>query len=198
MKPLKFLSEFVRRPKNTGAVAPSSSALARVIADQIGLDRADLVLEYGPGSGAFTDTILRRAPGEADFLAIENNDRMVELFREQHPEAPVANASIADAPELLRERGHDPGDVDCIVSGLPWAAFDEELQDELLGTTVDILSPGGSFATFAYIHGLYLPAGRRFRNKLESNFDRVETSRIVWRNLPPALVYRCTAPHSDS
>lgn len=191
MKPLKFLTEFVRKPKNTGAIAPSSSALAEVIVDEIELEDADLVLEYGPGSGAFTESILERAREDADFLAIENNDRMVDLFREQHPDVSVANDSIAEAPALLRERGWEPGDVDCIVSGLPWAAFDEELQETLLKTTVDILQPGGWFATFAYIHGLYLPAGRRFREKLESLFERVETSRIVWRNLPPALVYRC-------
>jgi hypothetical protein len=37
-----------------------------------------------------------------------------------------------------------------------------------------------------------LPAGRRFTVLLEETFaGAVERSPIVWKNLPPALVYRC-------
>ena len=53
------------------------------------------------------------------------------------------------------------------------------------------LSPGGHFATFAYLQGLLLPAGMRFAGLLEDSFGSVQRSRTVWRNLPPAFVYRC-------
>jgi phosphatidylethanolamine/phosphatidyl-N-methylethanolamine N-methyltransferase len=39
-----------------------------------------------------------------------------------------------------------------------------------------------------------LPAGRRFRRTLEQRFERVEARPIVWRNAPPALVYRAAGP----
>ena len=54
-----------------------------------------------------------------------------------------------------------------------------------------VLKPGGQFVTFAYLQGLLLPAGRRFRAKLKRSFSDVTKSKIVWRNLPPAFVYRC-------
>ena len=45
--------------------------------------------------------------------------------------------------------------------------------------------------TFAYVHGAGLPWGRSFRRLLERSFSEVRTSPVVWRNLPPAIVYRC-------
>jgi phospholipid N-methyltransferase len=189
---ISFLSEFIRRPKNTGAVAPSSRWLAETIVEDIGLETASLVVEYGPGTGAFTGKILESIGADADFIAIENNERMRRRVRDRFPDVDVADASIEDLPKILENRGHAPGDVDAIVSGLPWAAFGESLQDRLLNVTESMLSPRGRFATFAYIHGLLLPAGRRFREKLNQHFGRVSRSSVVWRNLPPAFVYRCS------
>ena len=57
---------------------------------------------------------------------------------------------------------------------------------------VPFRTPGGQFATFAYLQGLLLPAGQRFKDKLAQSFSKVEKSPTVWRNLPPAFVYRCT------
>jgi phosphatidylethanolamine/phosphatidyl-N-methylethanolamine N-methyltransferase len=41
------------------------------------------------------------------------------------------------------------------------------------------------------VHAAWLPASRRFRQRLERHFKRVETTPIVWRNLPPAFVFCC-------
>jgi phosphatidylethanolamine/phosphatidyl-N-methylethanolamine N-methyltransferase len=81
--------------------------------------------------------------------------------------------------------------VDCIVSGLPWASFPDDMQTQYLDAMMTVLKPGGQFVTFAYLQGLLLPAGRRFRRKLDHYFSRVDRSRTVWLNLPPAFVYRC-------
>jgi phospholipid N-methyltransferase len=75
------------------------------------------------------------------------------------------------------------------LSGLPWA-FSRDLQ-RLLRAVVEGLRPGGRFATFAYIPAAHFPPGRRFRALLEASFPRVETTRVVYQNFPPAFVYRC-------
>ena len=54
-----------------------------------------------------------------------------------------------------------------------------------------VLRPGGQFVTFAYHAGTLLPAGRRFKKLLPRYFSSVEKSPTVWRNAPPAFVYRC-------
>ena len=78
---------------------------------------------------------------------------------------------------------------DVIVSGLPWTAFPRELQMAILDNVLPHLAPGGCFATFAYWGFHQLPSGRQFRHLLHENLPGVETSRVVWANMPPAFVY---------
>lgn len=186
---LRFFLHFLRNPRQVGAVAPSSTRLARVITDGIGLEQAAAIVEYGPGTGAFTRTILeRKAPG-ARYVAVEHNPALAAHFRERFPGAALVEGSVADLPEHLPRLGI--ASVDCIVSGLPWAAFDPALQDRLLGVTREVLRPGGAFATFAYLQGLLLSSGQRFRQRLGDSFATVSRTPTVWLNLPPAFVYRC-------
>jgi len=45
--------------------------------------------------------------------------------------------------------------------------------------------------TFTYVTSLALSSGKRFRSFLERSFGRVRLSPVIWRNLPPAIVYDC-------
>ena len=56
-------------------------------------------------------------------------------------------------------------------------------------TVQEVLTPGGKFLTFAYLHGLLLPSGTRFKKCLSSRFEKIVETPIIWRNLPPAFVY---------
>jgi phospholipid N-methyltransferase len=82
--------------------------------------------------------------------------------------------------------------ADYIVSGLPWANISPETQDRIMEAVVASLADGGIFTTFAYLHARWLPKARQFRRALEDRFAHVETSPVIWRNLPPAFVYRCS------
>ena len=187
MRPMQFLKQFMCNPTRTGAIAPSSAALADLITDRADLGQASVVIEFGPGTGVFTEKILPLLHEQATFFALELNPDFVAATQARCPEALVYHDSATEAPIYLETHGHTH--CDCIISGLPWAAFGEELQNDLLDTVNDILRPGGRFLTFAYLQGLVLPSGLRFRKKLQSRFSQVRTTRIVWANLPPALVY---------
>jgi phospholipid N-methyltransferase len=76
-----------------------------------------------------------------------------------------------------------------VISGLPWASFPDSLQTAILDNVLTRLRPGGRFATFAYWGFHFLPKGRRFRNLLHSRLTGVESSRVLWANLPPAFIY---------
>jgi phosphatidylethanolamine/phosphatidyl-N-methylethanolamine N-methyltransferase len=186
---LLFLREFVRRPGQTGAIAPSSSYLTAEIVRQAGVRRADTIVEFGPGTGSFTREILRRKKEKAFFVGIEMNPRLVEILHQNLPGANIINDSAENTPAILKK--HHLNEVDCIVSGLPWASFPPQLQDKLLAAAIQSLRPGGRFATFAYLQGLMLPSGQRFRKKLRETFSKVHSGRVIWKNMPAAFVYRC-------
>jgi phospholipid N-methyltransferase len=83
------------------------------------------------------------------------------------------------------------GAVDAIVCGLPWASLPVALQDTIMTGIQRALRPGGVFVTFAYLQGMILPAALALRRRLKSEFARVETTKIIWRNVPPAFAYVC-------
>jgi phospholipid N-methyltransferase len=151
-------------------------------------DRVRIAVEYGPGLGAVTAEIMTRTKGK-DFFVIEKNEAYADRFARNFPHVPLYRDSASNVTSIAAAHGVDH--VDCVISGLPWANFSEETQDEILDAMFEVLPVTGQFTTFAYMHGLALPAGRRFRDKLVSRFEQVERSPVVWRNTPPAVVYHC-------
>lgn len=184
-----FLKTFVAHPGAIGAVWPSSASLADAMVAGIDWRGVDAVLEYGPGTGAFTAQILAAMRPEARLLAIEQNAELAEVMRSKFPQVTVVEDSVEQVRAICDQHGIT--EVQAIVSALPWAAFPEARQTRLLEAMMTVLSPAGEFATFAYPQGLLVPAGRRFRRKLSEFFPSVEKSPTVFRNFPPAFVYRC-------
>ena len=185
---VNFLKEFVTNPQEIGAITPSSDELAAALAGSIDWDRVRVAAEYGPGLGSITAAILERIVDQ-DFFAIELNETYAQALGQQFPELPVYCDSVANIEAIVKTHGVDT--IDAVVSSLPWANFSDALQDELLEATMKVLAPGGQFATFSYVHGLVLKSGLRFREKLEQHFRLVDKSDVVWRSVPPAVVYHC-------
>ncbi|WDZ86597.1 class I SAM-dependent methyltransferase [Micromonospora cathayae] len=187
-----FLREFLRDPFTVAAVAPSGAPLADLVTAPVPRSGDPLVVELGPGTGAFTAAIERRLAGRGHHLAVEVNERFAGLLAARYPGLDVAVADARQLDRVLAQRGHRQADV--IVSGLPWAAFTGSRQDDLLTSVTGALAPDGAFTTFAYSLTGWAPPARRLRRALGDRFEEVVTGRTVWANLPPAFVYFCRRP----
>lgn len=183
---LRFLTAFVREPLTVGALWPSSAALARVVLDSCDFTPGDTVVELGPGTGVFTRCLLDRLRARGRFVAIEINSTNVAVLRRRFPEIEIIHDSAEQLPRYLGRKR-----ADCIVSGLAWGNMLPRAQNRMLAAVLKSLAPGGQFVAFAYVHAVWYPTSLRFRRRLAKHFARVETTSIVWRNLPPAFVYRC-------
>ena len=187
--PLRFLGTFARQPLTVGALWPSSESLSRVVVDSCDLEPGATVVELGAGTGAFTGLLMERMRGRGRFLAVEINSTNAALLRRRFPRCEV----IHDSAENLRD--HLGGrQADCVVSGLAWGTMSPRMQNQILRAILKSLKPGGQFIAFAYVHAAWLPTSLRFRQRLQRHFQRLETTPIVWRNLPPAFVFRCWRP----
>lgn len=180
---------FLRNPVQVGALCPSSRGLCRMMVSHVGMESAGVIVELGPGTGVITREIVQTMPENARFIAIELDETLCGLLRQQFPEITVCNDSAAGIGDILKRYSLPNPNV--VISGLPWANFTPRLQRNILCSVAEHIAPGGYFATFAYLQGLMFPTGQRFRKLLGEVFSEVETSPVIWKNLPPAFVYRC-------
>jgi phosphatidylethanolamine/phosphatidyl-N-methylethanolamine N-methyltransferase len=186
---VRFLREFMFRPGSVGAVSPSSEGLAKKMVEWIDWPEVHAVAEYGPGTGVFTEHILQQMRPGTRLVAVEINPTFAATVRGRFPDVAVHEDSVGNIREICRKEQIEQ--LDAVICGLPWAAFSRKDQLDYLDALTGMLRPGGQFVTFAYLQGLLLPAGQRFKALLRQYFSDVTRSGIAWRNVPPAFVYRC-------
>ncbi|HVY56070.1 MAG TPA: methyltransferase domain-containing protein [Thermodesulfobacteriota bacterium] len=186
---LKFFTQFIINPARTGAVLPSGDKLCEYMTDLAGLDGVSTVIELGSGTGVITEKIMRKKAENTTFFALEINPAFVEATKTKCPDAVVYQSSAENVMKHLEMHGESG--CDRIISSLPWSTFNGETQQLILDSIYDVLKPGGIFLTYAYVLGVVAPSAWRFKKKIYAKFDKVETSRIVWNNIPPAFIYIC-------
>lgn len=189
----RFLREFLRDPLHTAAVAPSSAALAAAMTQAVPTDGAPTVVELGPGTGAFTAAIAARTAGRGRHVAVERHAEWAALLRERYPHVEVVCGDVGDLAAILRDHGVPPADA--VVSGLPWAAYRAASGRDLHAVIACAMRPDATFTQFAYSWTRrWAPPARAQLAELRGHFADVRIGRTVWRNLPPAVVYRARRP----
>lgn len=185
---VRFLSTFLLEPFTVGSVWPSSETLARRVADSCDIQAGHTVVELGPGTGVVTRQLLRRVQEEGGrrLVGVEINRSSATVLRRVLPGCEVIHGSAEHLPRFFGQSG-----ADCIISGLAWGNMMPRLQNRILAAILRALAPGGQFVGFGYIHAAWYPTTRRFQGRLRERFARVETSPVIWKNLPPAFIYRC-------
>lgn len=182
-----FIKEFITNPFATGAIASSSPELANLITDTASLKRRNTILEIGSGMGIFTKRIYDIMDKSSKFFVIELNPKFARETKKQCPNIEVYNDSATNINKYLSRM--NLGGCDCIISSLPWTAFSNNSQNNLLDSIHASLLPGGIFLTFVYIHSQFMPSGTRFRKKLIEKFGNINKTHTVWKNIPPAFIY---------
>ncbi len=165
-----FLRQFLQSPRTVGAVLPSSTALARAMLAPVDFQSARAVVEFGPGTGAFTREIAPRLAPGCRYLGIELNPTFVRDLTAKFPRLAFVRGSVADLERVLV--AHGIAAIDAIVCGLPWASLPISLQEQVFAAIDRTLAPGGVFATFGYLQSMILPGARSLRQRLAPQLRR--------------------------
>jgi len=168
MKYIKFVKEFLKHPKQVGAIAESSSFLARAMAEHIG--NAVNVVEFGPGTGSVTKEILKRLPADGQLTCLEINPKFCEDLKK------IKDSRLKVINDDVRHFSRYVKNYDCVLSSLPLAVFEKSQRDKIIALS-------GRAKT--YIQFQYTPF---LRPKLKKYFENVEV-KFVPLNIPPAFVY---------
>ena len=175
-----FLRQFLRNPRQISSIAPSSSYLARAMAQGLSGDTGRVV-EFGPGTGSLTEGILAAGVHPEDLTLFELDEQFVTTLRRRFVGVTVLHAPADKAAEHIA-----PG-VGAVVSGLPLLSMPADICAAIVGAAFDILAPGAPFIQFTYGSKPSIPASVVAALGLHA-----EQSAFVWCNLPPARVHRFT------
>ena len=198
-----FLKQFGEQFETTGSLLPSSRFLAKAVTRYLA-QRGDApirVLECGPGTGAFTDQIVRHLRPDDQFDLVELNGAFVDVLNKRFANEPAwqAVADQAEIHQLPLQEFDRPEPYDFIISGLPHVNFPPAVVETITDSYFRLLRPGGTLSYFEY---LYIRPLKKIvtvgatRQKIHA-VDRILASHLqnhrlsrdtVLRNIPPAWV----------
>ncbi|MBK8441135.1 MAG: methyltransferase domain-containing protein [Rhodobacter sp.] len=173
-----FRRRLLQNPRQVSAIAPSSRTLARAMTLGLG-PQTGRVIEFGPGTGRFTEAILDRGVPPENVTLFELDAEFVAHLRKKFPGVTVHQAGAETAAALV-----DPG-VTAVISGLPLLSMPDGLRQAIVGAAFAVLAPRGRYVQFTYGPRPPLPA-----ETISALGLTVNKGHKIWANLPPARVYR--------
>lgn len=176
-----FLREWIAAPSSVAAILPSGPALASSITSELS-ERTGRVLELGPGTGAFTQSMLDRGVCEKNLFLLEYNQTFSSLLARRFPHATVLQMDVADLEALPR---FDGACVDAVVCGLGLLNMRAHQVAAIVRGAFMHLKQGGCMYLFTY--GLKCSVPAHVLDALD--LEAVKIGR-TYRNIPPATTYR--------
>lgn len=156
-----------------------AAAMAREVPPGLGL-----VVELGGGTGSITAGLLQAGIEPAELVIIERDPQLAERLQARFPQCRVLCGDACELPELLARHRVD-GMVKAVVSSLPLLSMPAPERARLLRDVCRLVGTRGPMVQFTYGTGCPVPA----RTLQRGNVRACRISR-VWRNLPPASVWR--------
>jgi phosphatidylethanolamine/phosphatidyl-N-methylethanolamine N-methyltransferase len=176
---MQFIRSWIEKPLSTGAVMPSSKALARTMARYVDVKSSGPVIELGPGTGPVTEALVQHGVDPARLVLVEFNPDFCRLLRTRYPAATVVQGDAYKLRRLLESCVREPAAA--IVSGLPLLTKPLRTRLRLIADAMGLLAPGAPFVQFTYAMVPPIP-------KALSGIKAV-ASDLIWLNLPPARVW---------
>lgn len=183
MNPFIFIFQYFLNPRKIGAVLPSSTYLAKKMVNQIDFQNAKFIVELGPGTGVFTDAIMKRRKQQTVVMLIESNKEFCALLKEKYKNEKNLIIINGSAEEIDKHtKVFNIPYIDYVVSGLPFASLPKSVSSAILIKVKKLLRKNGAFITFQYT--LYK------KGFISQYFKRINVKR-EYRNIPPAYVFSC-------
>jgi phospholipid N-methyltransferase len=144
------------------------------------LARARTVVEFGVGTGVYTEEVLKQLHPEGTFLAFEIDPDLASAVgaRLKDPRLRVINDSAENVEDYLEGEK-----ADYIVSSVPFTSLPADVRRSLLEAARHALAPDGQMLVLQYSTAV-LPY-------LESTFPEIRR-RFSPLNVPPAFLFACS------
>lgn len=175
-----FLKGFIRHPGMVGSVIPTSGVTVDAMLAPVDWANVRLFVEYGPGTGVFTRTILERMRPDAMLIAIDTNADFVRYLHADLDDRRLrtVHGSAVDVRAIIAAHGFARADY--VLSGLPFSTLPDGVGALITQETEAVLRAGGCFLVYQY--------SARIVRTLGGVFDRIDRGMTI-RNVPPCRLF---------
>jgi phosphatidylethanolamine/phosphatidyl-N-methylethanolamine N-methyltransferase len=180
---LFFLKQYLRNPFGTGGVAPSGRQLAKLMVSKLAPQPSEIIVELGPGTGAFTRELLAQGVEPANLILVEFNKEFVKFLNREFPDLRIVGGPAQDLPQLLKTLGQVS--VKKIISGIPLRSMKPAECRQIALAVAAVLEPGGIFVQFSYFKASPVPKAVAAEAGLAG-----QCAGGVLNNVPPAFVWQ--------
>lgn len=206
-----FFKEFMKDPKNMGSMLPSSPWLAKRITALIPPKENNHLppqryLEVGPGTGVFTEEIIKKLRPQDHLDLVDNTPSLCEQLKKQFRHLPNVHIHCMDIQNWQPEHPYD-----AVVSGLPLNNFPPAVVKTILVALKNFVKNNGKLSYFEYWDKFRKVKyawtwNQNNRRNLKQVFQLTKMffvthgidSQREWLNVLPANVRHCKITHETS
>lgn len=186
MSTVNYVKCFLR-DKNVASITPTSPFGVKRVCRRIDFSKAKLIVEYGPGTGVFSEYLLKRLNQSAHLVLIERNPDMFKCLKKKFTDKRVHlyNDSAENVGSLVN--GQLNRKPDYVISGIPFSYLPDTIRQDIVRQTHQVLGENGTFLAYQTFYQkddhLYVHLENFFR-QVRSGFELL--------NIPPMRIYEAT------
>ena len=140
-----------KKGSKVGSITPSSKFLAKKMLENIDFSKDIVIAEFGPGTGVFTEMIIKKMTQNSKLYVFELNPEFIFNLEDKITTNKDVRFICDSASSIKKHlKNEEINEVDYIVSSLPFSLFDDELKEEILESSYDVLKKGGVMTQFQY------------------------------------------------
>jgi len=178
---LKFVGQWLKKPLQTGAIMPSGKELAALIVRDV-VPNKGRVIEFGGGTGAFTQALLDKGVPPEQLEIIEINPDFADGLRARFPSVTIIEASAAVLDDVVAGAA---GSYAFVVSGLPLLSIPKPVREAIVAQAFRLLAADGEMFQFSY--SPRCPISKAVLS--DYNLVAIKSGACP-KNIPPAYVFR--------
>jgi len=180
---LTFFLNFLKKPKEIAAIAPSSKYVINKIINNIDFRKAKTLVEFGPGVGTVTKVILKNLNQDAKLICLEPNLEFCNFLNKNLDDSRLVIINDSADNIDFRLKKLNITIIDYILSSIPFSLIKKDIKKNIIKKTRDSLVKGGKFIVFQQYNW-------HIKKYLDIYFEKISTV-VELRNIPPTMLYVC-------
>jgi len=175
---LVFFINFIKNPFQNASIIPSSKYSSLAMVKNIDFSKIKTVIELGPGTGCFTEEIVKKCDPKTKIILVEIEKSYINILKRKFGDRVIIENTSAQLLDKILIK-HGIKKVDLIISGLPFS-LPSKVFKKIITTIENQTKKGAIFRFFTYTP----PLMKKYYQQIP-----IKNQSFVFRNTPPLWVY---------